>query len=825
VRKLRRSDTVNRIAGRYYCVGMVVGAYRLGVDMGTSNTVAVLARPDGRAEPLLFDGAPILASGVCLTSAGDLVVGADAQHSSARRPEFLEPYPKQRIDEGTVLLGDVPVPVIDLLAAVLRRVGEEARRVAGAPIASVTLTHPASWGTHRREVLRLAARAAGLGEPVLVAEPVAAAAYFVHVLSSALAPGAALAIYDFGAGTFDASVVRREEVGGFATLAEQGRDALGGLDVDAAVLGYVGGICAEQAPDEWRRLVDDPAERSNYRALWDDVRAAKEMLSRTASSVVHVPVGIPDLPLGREEFDRLAQPLIAETVAATEKAIHAAGLTATDLAGLLLVGGSSRIPLAATLLHRKLGVAPIVLDQPELVVAQGALFAAGPPVVVAVPVVSPLPAPAVTTSPAPPGYPPVASAVPTSPAPPGYPPPAPAVPTSPAPAPPATPAPPSTRPFRDKASLGRPLGIALALAASAGLLAMGGAGRAALAGGVRAPFGPTGWPAVLGALLLLAVVGLPAAQGGLAAITATASAAARLRFGWLAATGSLAAAGYALAVAGSALLARASTGGPLLDPSAFAVAGSSSGTVEALRGTAGKLLVGVIVAGALAAALGLWLMSGRSARLGVLTRPPDRRARVLRMVATVTAGALLGVGAQTHVYGLVADPAALTAYHENGDTGPASRSGLAALYPWRDTGFTFADQVLDAGGLRAVVLGLLFAAGVAATAIAVLLCSAWLWRLLARASRPVRAYTTGAAYGLCVAVGVALAYHGVTELRYWSAWQRGGDGYWQRVAAPTEQSIVPALWLAAAPPMAILVAAGALASVVTALRRRPGGLR
>src|SRR5690349_7397228 len=158
---------------------MAAGGYRLGVDLGTSNTVAVLAYPDGRVAPLLFDGAPILPSCVCLTEDGDIVVGPDALHAAAGDPASFEPYPKRRIDDGTVLLGNLEVPVVDLLAAVLRRVTDEAVRVAGAAVGSVTLTHPAGWGTHRQAVLRAAAAAAGLPAPALVAEPIAAAAYFV----------------------------------------------------------------------------------------------------------------------------------------------------------------------------------------------------------------------------------------------------------------------------------------------------------------------------------------------------------------------------------------------------------------------------------------------------------------------------------------------------------------------------------------------------------------------------------------------------------------------------------------------------------------------
>src|SRR5690349_22768444 len=109
----------------------MTAAYRLGVDFGTSTTVAMLQQPDGRTRPLLFDGSPLLSSAVLLGPDGRLHVGRDAAHLARSSPERLEPNPKRRIDDDTVLLGDVAVPVRDLLGAILRRAGSEANRVAG----------------------------------------------------------------------------------------------------------------------------------------------------------------------------------------------------------------------------------------------------------------------------------------------------------------------------------------------------------------------------------------------------------------------------------------------------------------------------------------------------------------------------------------------------------------------------------------------------------------------------------------------------------------------------------------------------------------------
>ncbi|WP_344610264.1 Hsp70 family protein [Dactylosporangium salmoneum] len=353
--------------------------YRLGVDFGTSNTVAMLAWPDGHVRPLLFDGSPTLPSAVYADEAGGLLVGRDAMHAARIGPERYEPNPKRRIDEPAVLLGDREIATVDLIAAVLGRVAGEARRVTGGVLGPATVTCPAAWAQTRRGVLLAAARRAGLGEVTLVPEPVAAAQVFLTLPGQDAPrgrPGPAFVVYDLGAGTFDASVVRHAGEF-FEVLATEGLNTSGGLDIDAAIVAYLGASNGGQNPEAWGRLAhpSTSAERRAHRMLWDDVRSAKEILSRTASTMIHVPPLDADVPLGRDQFEQLARPILTATVTATRAAVAAAGLGPGDVGGVFLVGGGSRIPLVATMLHQALGKAPTVVEQPELVVAQGAVGA------------------------------------------------------------------------------------------------------------------------------------------------------------------------------------------------------------------------------------------------------------------------------------------------------------------------------------------------------------------------------------------------------------------------------------------------------------------
>jgi hypothetical protein len=348
--------------------------HALGVDFGTSNTVAVARRPDGRARPILVDGSPLLPSAVYVEPDGQLVVGRDAVHSARIEPARFEPNPKRRIDDGAVLLGDRELPVVELVAAVLGRVVEEWQRAVGPAPADLTLTCPATWGAARRTLLAEAAARAGLPDVRLVAEPVAAATYFAEVLGRDVPIGSVVVVHDFGAGTFDASVVARTAEG-FEVLAVDGRDDIGGLDVDAAIVAHLGTLFADRP--EWQRLTepDTVADRRARRQLWDDVRIAKERLSRTQSADLVVPVLNAEVHLTRDELEELARPVLDQTVQVTRSLLRWANLPAGRLAGVFLVGGASRIPLVATLLHRELGEAPVAIEQPELVVAEGSLLA------------------------------------------------------------------------------------------------------------------------------------------------------------------------------------------------------------------------------------------------------------------------------------------------------------------------------------------------------------------------------------------------------------------------------------------------------------------
>jgi actin-like ATPase involved in cell morphogenesis len=351
--------------------------FALGIDVGTSHTTAMLRWPDGHVRPLLFDGSPLLPSAVYAEPGGRLLVGRDAAHAARLDPVGFEPTPKRRVDHPTVHLGEDEIGVPSMLAAVLSRARDEAVRVSGGWIGefAVTLTHPATWSVTRRLVLTRAADLAGLPEPVLLAEPVAAAAYLVEVMGHTVAPGSAIVVYDLGGGTFDASIVTVTADSGYELCAVDGLDHVGGADLDAALLDHVVQRYRDADPDAWRRLEKPTtaADRCHRRHLVENVRAAREALSRQRSAAVPVPHVDVAVNVTPDEFEDLARPVLARTLRTTDGVVGWAKLTPDRIGAVLLVGGCSRMPLVASLLRESLGVAPTTMEQPETAVAEGSV--------------------------------------------------------------------------------------------------------------------------------------------------------------------------------------------------------------------------------------------------------------------------------------------------------------------------------------------------------------------------------------------------------------------------------------------------------------------
>ncbi|HEY6569500.1 MAG TPA: Hsp70 family protein, partial [Candidatus Limnocylindrales bacterium] len=240
----------------------------------------------------------------------------------------------------------------------------------------IVLTHPANYAQFKTDLLRETARLAGLGrdQVSLLTEPEAAAINYAG--QQRVETGEVVAVYDFGGGTFDAAVVRKTPSGFEIIGVPEGIERLGGIDIDAAILAHV-----DTALDGQLRELDssDPAVRSALSRLRDECRRAKEALSTDTDT--SIPVSVPGLQtevrLTRAELEAMIRPRIRETVDALDRAVASASLSMADVSRILLVGGTSRIPLIGEILRETTG-RPVALDaHPKFAICSGAAAEAG----------------------------------------------------------------------------------------------------------------------------------------------------------------------------------------------------------------------------------------------------------------------------------------------------------------------------------------------------------------------------------------------------------------------------------------------------------------
>ena len=358
--------------------------WTLAIDFGTTATAAAVTNADTALPMILPDGASTLASSVLAEDDGLLVVGAEADNEAEMRLDSYEPTPKRRVGEQRVRLGGREYLPAELIAAVLGAVLSEAVRQHDltAPSA-VRLTHPVLWRAPRRQILGEAFSRAmfrlgieTLPEPTFVSEPVAAAHWYARRERPRI--GEYFGVYDLGGGTFDTTVLRITD-DGYEVAASGGIDRLGGFDFDYLLFKYLGDkyIAAVDA-GLWADLSGagqfEPDLARKRRQLQERVRRLKEALSHEPEKRIRLP-GVRDQVLvTRGEYEELISEHIEATVSELEDTIAAAGLSPQDLTAIYRIGGASRTPLVGAVLDRLQLPVPVI-DQPKLVVAQGAALA------------------------------------------------------------------------------------------------------------------------------------------------------------------------------------------------------------------------------------------------------------------------------------------------------------------------------------------------------------------------------------------------------------------------------------------------------------------
>jgi molecular chaperone DnaK len=349
--------------------------YALGIDLGTTFTAAATWR-NGHAETAsLGSRAAVIPSVVLLREDETFLTGEGANRRGLTEPHRVAREFKRRLGDTTpILLGGVPYSAEALMARLLRSVVDEVgRREGGAPT-KICVSHPANWGPYKTDLLLQAVRLAGLEEPVsFTTEPEAAAVFYAQ--QNRIEAGAVVAVYDLGGGTFDAAVLRKSAVGFEILGRPEGIERLGGIDFDAAVFSHVARALGGKLDDLDE---DDPSVITAVARLRGECVEAKEALS--ADTDVSIPVLLPNIStevrLTRAELEAMVRPALYDSIEAMKRALRSANVTADQLHSVLLVGGSSRMPIVAQLVGAELG-RPVAVDaHPKHAVALGAAWLA-----------------------------------------------------------------------------------------------------------------------------------------------------------------------------------------------------------------------------------------------------------------------------------------------------------------------------------------------------------------------------------------------------------------------------------------------------------------
>ena len=370
----------------------------IGIDLGTTNScVAVLEGKDPVVIPN-SEGRNTTPSIVAFIDGGERKIGDPAKRQAITNPtrtvfsikRFMgETY--DRVDKEIsrvpykVVRGDNNTPRVDIdgreytpqeiSAMILQKMKKTAEDYLGQPVTEAVITVPAYFNDSQRQATKEAGEIAGLTVRRIVNEPTAAAlAYGLDKSAS----DKKIAVFDLGGGTFDISILELGD-GVFEVKSTNGDTHLGGDDFDHKIIDW---LADEFQKDEGVDLRQDPMA---LQRLKEAAEKAKIELSSTTSTEINLPYimpvnGIPKhlvKTLTRAKFEQLCDDLIQATIAPCQQALKDAGLTASDIDEVILVGGSTRIPAVQQIVEKFFGKVPSKGVNPDEVVAVGAAIQGG----------------------------------------------------------------------------------------------------------------------------------------------------------------------------------------------------------------------------------------------------------------------------------------------------------------------------------------------------------------------------------------------------------------------------------------------------------------
>ena len=369
----------------------------LGIDLGTTNTLAGVFLPTGPTVLAGSDGETTLPSVIALHPDGTIVIGREARDHAVEHPTHtiysVKRLVGKTLDDVANDVGVLPYSIVagpknlaciavgeqlltpqELSAMLLGEIRRRAEDALGETITEAVITVPAYFDDAQRQATREAGRLAGLTVRRIVNEPTAAAlAYGLDQKADAT-----IAVYDLGGGTFDISILHVSE-GVFQVLSTNGDTRLGGDDFDRALIDWIGEQMREEFPDGQaiRPEAFPPATRQ---ALRNFAEAMKIQLSSEPLASIEIDLGEGRLfqrTITREEFETLIAELVEHTLEHCRQALADAKLTPADIDEVVMVGGSTRVPLVRERVGDCFEAVPYTALNPDEVVAMGAAVQAG----------------------------------------------------------------------------------------------------------------------------------------------------------------------------------------------------------------------------------------------------------------------------------------------------------------------------------------------------------------------------------------------------------------------------------------------------------------
>jgi molecular chaperone DnaK len=349
----------------------------VGIDLGT--TYSAIATLDDKGQPTTLpnrDGEMLTPSAVLLLDDGSAVVGQAALDVALEHPDRVATLIKRRMGQPSI---GHPVAGRDfrpetLSAIILRKLVQDAEARIG-PISNAVITVPAYFDDTRRKATKDAGRIAGLDVLDILDEPTAAAlAYSFQSTSTTHLPDQerTVLVYDLGGGTFDVTLVRLSQRR-FQCLAIEGDVRLGGKDWDDRIIDHVANLFQRQHGSDPR---SDPLSLTTLGSAAERAKRTLSKLPQTTITCTHSGKML-SVPVTRAEFENLTRDLLIRTRLTTQQVLRQANLTWDQVERVLLVGGSTHMPMTRQMLQELTGKVPDNSLAVSEVVARGAALHAG----------------------------------------------------------------------------------------------------------------------------------------------------------------------------------------------------------------------------------------------------------------------------------------------------------------------------------------------------------------------------------------------------------------------------------------------------------------